>query len=39
MDWERVWDMNVYLFMNYVQFDVEYKKMEERELARWKANH
>ena len=38
-DWGKVWDMNVYLFFNYLQFDMEYRKMEERELSKWKATH
>ena len=38
-EWEKVWEMNVYLFFNYLQFDVEYKKLEEKELERWKQNH
>ena len=38
-DWGKVWDMNVYEFFNYLQFDMEYRKMEERELAKWKTTH
>ena len=38
-DWGKVWDMNVYKFFNYLQFDMEYRKMEERELAKWKTTH
>lgn len=39
MDWDKIWDMNIYEFFNYLQFDIEYKKMEEREMARWRASH
>ena len=39
LDWNQVWEMNVYLFFNYLSFDIEYKKMEERELMRWKQQH
>lgn len=39
MDWEQIWELNIYTFFNYLQFDVEYKKLEERELERWKATH
>ena len=39
MDWEKIWEMNVYEFFNYLRFDIEYKKMEEREIARWRASH
>ena len=38
-DWGKVWDMNIYLFLNYLQFDNEYNKWERRELERWKATH
>lgn len=38
-DWGQVWDMNIYLFLNYLQFDNEYNKWENRELAKWKATH
>ena len=38
-DWGKVWDMNIYEFFNYLQFDMEYRKMEERELAKWKTTH
>ena len=37
--WKDIWDMNIYEFFNYLQFDLEYKKLEERELERWKATH
>ena len=39
LNWTEIWDMNVYLFLNYLQFDIEYRKMEERELSKWKATH
>ena len=38
-DWGKVWDMNIYEFLNYLQFDMEYRKWEERELRLWKQNH
>ena len=38
-DWGEIWNMNVYEFFNYLQFDMEYRKMEERELAKWKTTH
>ena len=38
-DWGQVWDMNIYLFLNYLQFDNEYNKWERRELDRWRATH
>lgn len=39
ISWDRIWDMNVYEFFNYANFDIEYRKMEEKELERWKQNH
>ena len=36
-DWGKVWDMNIYEFLNYLQFDIEYRKWEERELSKWKT--
>ena len=39
LNWTQVWDLNVFEFLNYLQFDIEYRKMEERELAKWKATH
>ena len=38
-DWGKVWDMNIYEFLNYLQFDIEYRKWEERELKMWKERH
>lgn len=39
MSWDKVWDLGVFEFFNYLQFDLEYRKMEERELQRWKQTH
>lgn len=39
ISWKDIWDLNIYEFFNYLQFDLEYKKLEERELAKWKATH
>ena len=39
LDWDRVWDMNVYLFFNYLLFDIENQKFEERGAQQWKATH
>jgi len=39
MSWDQIWDLGIFEFLNYLQFDIEYKKMEERELAKWKATH
>ena len=38
-DWGKVWDMNIYEFLNYLQFDMEYRKWEERELKMWRERH
>ena len=38
-DWGKVWDMNIYEFFNYLQFDIEYRKWEERELRLWRERH
>ena len=38
-NWGEIWEMNIYEFFNYLQFDLEYRKMEEREMQRWKASH
>ena len=38
-DWGKVWDMNIYEFLNYLQFDIEYRKWEERELKMWRERH
>ena len=39
INWNDVWDLNVYTFFNYLQFDVEYRKREEAEIAKWKTTH
>ena len=39
LNWTQVWDLNVFEFLNYLQFDIEYRKWEERELKMWKQNH
>ena len=39
LNWTQVWDLQIYEFLNYLQFDIEYRKMEERELSKWKATH
>ena len=39
IDWNGIWVMEIYEFLNYLQFDMEYRKMEERELSKWKATH
>lgn len=39
LTWEQIWDLNIYTFFNYLQFDVEYRKMEEREMQKWKQTH
>lgn len=39
MVWTDIWDLNIYEFFNYLQFDVEYRKMEEREMQKWKQTH
>ena len=39
LNWTQVWDLNVYEFLNYLQFDIEYRKWEERELKMWKERH
>ena len=39
LNWTQVWDLEIYEFLNYLQFDIEYRKWEERELRLWKQNH
>ena len=39
VDWIRIWDMNIYEFLNYCNFDIEYKKEEERAINDWKRSH
>ena len=39
LNWTQVWDLNVFEFLNYLQFDIEYRKWEEREIKMWKQNH
>lgn len=39
LDWEKIWDMNVYLFFNYLSFYVENNKYEEAQIRQWKAQH
>ena len=39
LNWAQIWDLNVYEFFNYLQFDIEYRKWEESELKKWKQNH
>ena len=39
LNWTQIWDLNVYEFFNYLQFDIEYRKWEESELKKWKQNH
>ena len=38
-DWGKVWDMQIFEFLNYLQFDMEYRKWEERELRMWRERH
>ena len=38
-NWGQVWEMEIYEFLNYLQFDIEYNKWERRELDKWKATH
>ena len=38
-DWGKVWDMQIFEFLNYLQFDIEYRKWEERELKMWRERH
>lgn len=39
MPWNMIWDLNIYEFFNYLSFDIEYRRLEERELERWKSTH
>ena len=39
IDWNGIWVMEIYEFLNYLQFDIEYRKWEERELSKWKTIH
>lgn len=39
LDWDRVWEMNVYQFFNYLSFEIEYRKNEEKEMQKWRMNH
>jgi hypothetical protein len=39
LDWERIWEMDIYLFFNYLQFDVTYKEWEQREIDKWRKEH
>ena len=39
LNWAQIWDLNVFEFFNYLQFDIEYRKWEESELKKWKQNH
>ena len=39
LNWTQVWDLNVFEFLNYLQFDIEFRKWEERELRLWKERH
>ena len=39
LNWAQIWDLNVFEFFNYLQFDIEYRKWEERELRMWKERH
>ena len=38
-DWGKVWELQIYEFLNYLQFDIEYRKWEERELRLWRERH
>lgn len=39
LDWERVFELDIYTFLNYLRFDINYRKMEEQEIERWKQTH
>lgn len=39
IDWSKIWDMNIYEFLNYATFCVEYSKMEEQQIKQWKQTH
>ena len=39
LNWTQVWELEIYEFLNYLQFDIEYRKWEERELKMWKERH
>ena len=39
LNWLQIWDLNVYEFLNYLRFDIEYKNLEAKELERWKQQH
>ena len=39
LNWTQVWELEIYEFLNYLQFDIEYRKWEERELRLWKERH
>ena len=39
LNWTQVWELEIYEFLNYLQFDIEYRKWEERELSKWKTIH
>ena len=39
LNWTQIWDLNIFEFLNYLKFDIEYRKWEEAELNKWKQNH
>ena len=39
LNWTQIWELNIFEFLNYLKFDIEYRKWEEAELNKWKQNH
>ena len=39
LDWNKVWDMNIYEFFNILKFDIEYSKWETKEANIWKTQN
>jgi len=38
-DWEKVFNLNVYEFFNYLSFCISYSRKEEEELKKWRETH
>lgn len=39
LDWNVLFDMNIYEFLNYAVFCIEYAKMEEEQIKKWKKTN
>lgn len=39
INWDNIWDMNVYTFFNYLNFDITYTRYEQQQIEQWRNTH